>query len=199
MIKELLVNRYLDRLRNKTGNNENIYLVRNLADVLSLPPFTDQKKIHTFCDLDGVVLLSSLKEGANFSSLLALGRIARRSSGLTLWSLRPQVSDNFLPAIFDHRSISLLPVISRGSALRLETFFARVAPKTRVDFSFGLSKLTKDGMLPKVNNVLNSSDKEVALIGSSVFDRFEVNRLLEKLPNSKKSRLWYFDTGRIVF
>ena len=199
MIKEILVERHLDKLRDMTENPGNICSVEKLGEVLSWPPFTGQQPIHTFCDLDGVVLSFSLKDGANFSALLALARIAQRSTKLTLWSLRPQVADNFLPGIFERKSISFLPVISNRSITRLKGFFNRVAPKTGIDFNFGLDKLAKDGLLPKIDEVLTFSDKEVALIGSSVFDRLEMGKLLKGLPKEGQKRLWYFDTGRIVF
>ena len=199
MIKELLVDRHLDSLRTRAGRGENICPIENLREVLGLPPFTCDRPIHTFCDLDGVVLSFSKKNGANFSSLLALGKIAQASRGLTLWSLRLPVADSFLPKVFDQKSISHLPVINDRSLLRLSRFFSQVAPETEVDFSFGLGKLAKEGLFPQVSRVLANSDQEAVLIGSSVFDRWEMGKLLEKLPKEERGRLWYFDTGRIVF
>lgn len=193
------MDRHLDSLRVRAGRKESVCLIENLRDVLDLPPFTCGRPIHTFCDLDGVVLSFSGKEGTNFPSFLALARIAKASQALTLWSLRFQVGDNFFPGVFDQKSISHLPVISNRSLARLSRFFSRVAPQTQINFSFGLEKLIGSGLLPQVNQVLNDSYQEIALIGSSVFDRLEMGKLLGKLPEEERGRLWYFDTGKIIF
>ncbi|KUK82755.1 MAG: hypothetical protein XD98_0513, partial [Microgenomates bacterium 39_6] len=180
-------------------NPQNIYLVEKLADILSLPPFTTNQPIHTFCDLDGVALSFSSKEGVNFPSLLALARIAKASQELTLWSLRLKVGDNFLPALFDQKSLSYFPVINDRSLTRLRSFFSKVAPETETYFDFGLGKLAKEGLFPKVDQVLTNPDQEAVLIGSSIFDRLEMGKLLGKLSKEKRGRLWYFDTGKIIF
>jgi hypothetical protein len=198
VIKEILVERHLDKLRDMTENPDNICSVKKLGEVFSWPPFTGQQPIHTFCDLDGVVLSFSLKDGANFSALLALARIAQRSTELTLWSLRPQVADNFLPGVFERKSISYPPIINDRSLLRLKKFFSTVAPQAEINFSLGLKKLAKEGLFPEIDQVLDGSNQEVVLIGSSVFDRLEMGKLLRKLPKEKRGRLWYFDTGKIV-
>lgn len=199
MVREILVERHLDKLRDVTENPGNICSVEKLGEALSWPPFTLNRPIHTFCDLDGTVLSFSLKDGANFSALLALARIAQRSTELTLWSLRIKTADNFFPGIFDQKSLSYPPIINDRSLLRLRRFFSTVAPQTEVNFSLGLKKLAKDGLLPKIDEVLTFSDKEVALIGSSVFDRLEMGKLLRGLPKERQKRLWYFDTGRVIF
>ncbi len=199
MIKEVLVDRHLDCLKTKTADQKNICPVERLADVLDRSPFTSSRPIHTFCDLDGTVLFFSNKRGANFSSLLALGKIAKSSQELTLWSLRVKTSDNFFPQIFDQKSISYPPIINDRSLLRLKKFFSTTAPQTEINFNLGLGKLAKEGLLPQVNQTLNDSYQEIALIGSSVFDRLEMGKLLKKLPKERKDRLWYFDTGKIIF
>ncbi len=197
MIKEVLIDRHLDRLRHQAVKPENICPVKKLKDVLIFPPFIGSQSVYTFCDLDGVALSFSLRKGAHFDSLLALARIAKASQELTLWSLRPQVADNFLSGIFERKSISCLPIISKRSIDRLGEFFDRVAPETKINFSFGLDKLAKEGLVPQVGQLLNYSDKEIVLIGSSLFDRLEMEKLFAQSPQKRQNRLWYFDTGRI--
>jgi len=192
------VDRHLDWLRTKAIDQKNICPVEKLADILDQPPFTTSRSIHTFCDLDGTVLSFSTKEGANFFSLLALGRIAKSSQELTLWSLRIKTTDNFFPGVFDKKSLSYPPIINDRSLLRLKKFFSTVAPQAEINFSLGLKKLAKDGLFPEIDQVLDGSNQEVVLIGSSVFDRLEMGKLLRKLPKEKRGRLWYFDTGKIV-
>ena len=200
MIKEALVDRHLEKLRNQIPYPNHIQPINQLKEVLNYSPFTDFKTIDTFCDLDGVVLSFSLKEGVNFNSLFSLARIAQASRQITLCSLRPKVSDGFLLNRFwEKKKISCWPVISQSSINRIEEFFAQVAPQTKVAFNLGICKLTKKALIEPIEKTLTSPHSEAVLIGSSFFDRLGLKRLCSQLPSDCLNRLWYFDTQKIIF
>lgn len=199
MIKEILVDRHLNKLKNQIPCPDHIQPIKQLKEVFAYSPFIKSESVDTFCDLDGVVLSFSLKRGINFNSLLALARIAQASRQITLCSFRPEVADNFLLNRLWKKKISCFPVISQSSIARLERFFAQTAPQTKVAFSFGRCKLSRKGLLEPIRKTLISSHSEVVLIGSSVFDRIGVKNLFSQLPPDWLNRLWYFDTQKIIF
>jgi hypothetical protein len=200
MIKEIFVDQYLTRIKDHAPCPNHIQKINQVREVLNYPPFTESKPIDTFCDLDGVVLSFSLKEGVNFNSLLSLARVAQASRQITLCSFRPKVSDSFLLNRFwEKKKISCWPVISQSSTDRIEKFFAHVAPQTKVAFNLGASKLSKKSLIEPIEKTLTSPHSEAVLIGSSVFDRLGLKRLYSQLPSDWLKRLWYFDTQKIIF
>jgi hypothetical protein len=193
MFKEQFVNRPLEKIRRDGLPGNQIHKISSLNEALSLRPFSENRGgIHTICDLDGVVLHPLNPKS---QQLLALARLARQSSHLTLWSARfplPRVL-----SFLDKKAISPLPFFSEKSILNLSTFFQKVAPHTSIDFMMSLEKSRL--FVERVKFKLDNRETQLAIIGSSLFDRRIISTLVDQVCQQMGheyliDQLWYFDT-----
>ena len=192
--------------------------IQDITEIMDHYPFNAKaseigdRKLHTFLDFD-MVLSHPFQRTSRRDRILrvaTLRRIAERSDALTFNTSRFNPSEKNpiwkygLKSVFDkkhtgHKPISMFPFLSEPSQRRLATLVHAVNPVCDVDFQVGIEKMTKPEIFANRVHDLLVDGTEVAIVGSSKFDRRGVGMVRqlaqERGNEAHLANLHYFDTG----
>ena len=145
------------------------------------------------------------------STLWDLEKLVKNVRSFTLWSSRIVVNtDNhqgiaaFLTnhLIEGNNALSRFPFFTNRSLRRFFNFLQNINSKCDIEFNIGPGKLTgQDPFIEKALNILEQG-KPLFIIGSSLFDRRRIRKLVELCQQNNSNllkHLYYFDTGRMIY
>lgn|GEM_PF-2022088 len=185
--------------------------INSLSEVTKNDPFLGSHRITSIIDLDGVLCEYGRKNNSddNISRLLGLRDIISKSENIMINSNRFSLNEDgvlwqILEPIFDRKSITNCPFITKNSIDRLANFAKKANPNCKIEFNIGLKKM--EGCFGIENKVLFlaektlEQDKKLVMIGSSIFDRQIINQTASNLEKKGLDikNIHFFDTGHWV-
>lgn len=185
--------------------------IDSLSEVTKNDPFLGSHRITSIIDIDGVLCEYGRKNNSddNISRFLGLRDIISKSENIMINSNRFSLNENgvlwqILKPIFDRKSITNGPFITKKSIDRLENFANQANQNCKIEFNIGLKKMkgcfgTEEGVLFLAEKTLEQ-DKKLVMIGSSIFDRQIINQTASKLDEKGLDirNIHFFDTGHWI-
>ncbi len=168
--------------------------IRSVSDVLDDPAFEkDTSLVDVWTDFDGV--MNHLFQNDNDPYKWVFFRsIARHARSIHIVSMRIPVQEES----------GAFPFFSHRLQERIRRVLLKINPDCHVDFHLGFGKMLNHRSFERFSSMiadLLDQHVPVVLLGSSIFDRIRLKKLINELLFSGRndlSLLRYYDTGRVL-
>lgn len=168
--------------------------ISSLRDVLDDPVFEkDAPLVDVWTDFDGVMNHLFQRDNDPYKWVFFRG-IVRRARSIHIVSMRMPIQGES----------GVFPFFPHGLQERIRRVLLKIHPNCHVDFHLGFGKMLDRRSFERFSAMIAESlDQRVPaiLLGSSVFDRIRLKKLISGLLSSGRtnlSLLKYFDTGRAL-